>query len=41
MANSITQAVITAAQKLSKGVDALQFAEPTTHVYNPLSYAWA
>lgn len=41
MANSITQAVITAAQKLSKGVDSLDFSEPTTHVYNPLSYAWA
>ena len=25
--------------RLSKGVDALDFAEPTTHVYNPLVYA--
>jgi single-strand selective monofunctional uracil DNA glycosylase len=41
MANSITQAAIAAAQKLSKGVDALDFTEPTTHVYNPLDYAWA
>ena len=41
MADSITQAAIAAAQKLSQGVNALQFAEPTTHVYNPLDYAWA
>ena len=41
MASSITQAAIAAAQKLSQGVNALQFAGPTTHVYNPLDYAWA
>jgi len=32
---------LAAARKLSKGIDALRFAEPVTHVYNPLSYAWA
>lgn len=41
MFNSISEAAIAAAQKLSAGVDALHFAEPTTHVYNPLNYAWA
>lgn len=30
-----------AARKLSAGVDALEFAAPTTHIYNPLDYAWA
>lgn len=29
----------TITRRLSKGVDALDFAEPTTHVYNPLVYA--
>ncbi|QDT69913.1 Uracil DNA glycosylase superfamily protein [Planctomycetes bacterium MalM25] len=29
-----------AAKKLAKAVDALAFAEPVTHVYNPLAYAW-
>lgn len=32
--------LIAAAKKLSREVDALTFAEPVTHVYNPLSYAW-
>ena len=32
---------LTAARRLSKAVDALHFADPVTHVYNPLSYAWA
>ncbi|MFQ3224956.1 MAG: single-strand selective monofunctional uracil DNA glycosylase [Lentimonas sp.] len=41
MSNSITKAALTAARKLSAGVDALSFTEPTTHVYNPLDYAWA
>jgi single-strand selective monofunctional uracil DNA glycosylase len=31
---------IEAAEQLSRAVDALSFAEPTTHVYNPLNYAW-
>ena len=41
MSNSISEATIVAAQKLSAGADALNFAEPTTHIYNPLKYAWA
>lgn len=41
MPNLIAETAITAAQKLSRGVDALAFAEPTTHIYNPLNYAWA
>ncbi len=41
MTKSISEAAIEAAQTLSTGVDALQFAEPTTHIYNPLAYAWA
>lgn len=28
------------AKKLSAEVDRLDFSEPVTHVYNPLSYAW-
>jgi single-strand selective monofunctional uracil DNA glycosylase len=31
---------ISAAKKLAKEVDALRFAPPVTHVYNPLDYAW-
>ena len=31
---------ITAARKLAKAVDSLEFSDPITHVYNPLSYAW-
>jgi single-strand selective monofunctional uracil DNA glycosylase len=31
---------ITAAERLADAVDALSFAEPTTHIYNPLRYAW-
>ncbi|WP_233148313.1 single-stranded DNA-binding protein [Rhodopirellula sp. MGV] len=34
-----SKALITAARKLSKAVDQLEFAEPVTHVYNPLAYA--
>lgn len=29
-----------AARKLAREVDALRFAAPVTHVYNPLDYAW-
>jgi single-strand selective monofunctional uracil DNA glycosylase len=29
-----------AARRLSRDVDALRFAPPVTHVYNPLDYAW-
>ncbi len=32
--------LITAAAQLRDEVDALSFAEPVTHVYNPLAYAW-
>ena len=28
------------ARDLSKALDPLQFADPVTHVYNPLTYAW-
>ncbi len=37
---SITSDLVTAARTLNKAVDALSFSPPTTHVYNPLSYAW-
>ena len=30
-----------AAEELRDGVDALEFAPPVTHVYNPLRYAWS
>lgn len=30
-----------AALQLADAVDALKFSEPTTHIYNPLRYAWA
>ena len=32
--------LIDAARALSAAVDALPFAAPVTHVYNPLDYAW-
>ena len=35
------QALIDAARRLSAKVDALSFAPPVSHVYNPLDYAWA
>ncbi|MFT3734974.1 MAG: single-stranded DNA-binding protein [Rhodocyclaceae bacterium] len=37
----IADTLIAAARKLSAEVDAMRFAEPITHVYNPLDYAWA
>jgi single-strand selective monofunctional uracil DNA glycosylase len=40
MADDLSQAAIAAAQRLADAVDALSFAPPTTHVYNPLRYAW-
>lgn len=40
MSDSTSAAAIAAARKLAVGVDALRFAEPITHVYNPLQYAW-
>lgn len=35
------QALLAAARRLSAACDALTFASPVTHVYNPLAYAWA
>lgn len=32
--------LVAAAKRLSKQVDKLTFDAPTSHVYNPLSYAW-
>lgn len=32
--------VISISLELSKGVDALSFSVPVTHVYNPMKYAW-
>lgn len=31
---------VTAAKRLAKAVDTLEFSSPITHVYNPLIYAW-
>jgi len=41
MTESIADRLVAAAQQLRIAVDQLEFAEPTTHVYNPLDYAWA
>ncbi|MEC5385194.1 uracil-DNA glycosylase family protein [Uliginosibacterium sp. H3] len=38
---SIAQHLIAAARNLSAEVDAMRFAAPISHVYNPLDYAWA
>jgi single-strand selective monofunctional uracil DNA glycosylase len=38
--SSTSQALSTAAQKLSARTGRLKFAAPVTHVYNPLTYAW-
>lgn len=35
-----SQQLIDAAQELSAQVARLRFAEPITHIYNPLEYAW-
>ena len=37
---STAQNLLESARTLSKAVDALPFAAPITHVYNPLDYAW-
>ena len=37
---SIPNQLKISARKLRDAVDALTFAEPVTHVYNPLDYAW-
>jgi len=36
-----TDNLIAAARTLSAAVEAMRFAAPVTHVYNPLTYAWA
>ncbi|QDT03587.1 Uracil DNA glycosylase superfamily protein [Rubripirellula lacrimiformis] len=36
----VRKKLIAAARRLSKDVDALSFADPVSHVYNPLDYAW-
>ena len=36
----MSKRLITITRELSKGVGALSFSEPVTHVYNPLEYAW-
>jgi single-strand selective monofunctional uracil DNA glycosylase len=33
--------LLATSRKLAREVDALSFAPPVTHVYNPLAYAWA
>jgi single-strand selective monofunctional uracil DNA glycosylase len=40
MSDDLAKEVIAAAERLADAVDALNFAAPTTHVYNPLRYAW-
>jgi len=43
MNGSVTGArkkLIAAAKRLRRDVDLISFAEPVTHVYNPLKYAW-
>ncbi len=37
---AIASRLIDAAQTLSRDVDAMRFAAPVSHVYNPLDYAW-
>ncbi len=36
----MTTKLVKIAEKLAHEVEALSFAEPVTHVYNPLGYAW-
>lgn len=40
MAKKQIHQLVEAAEVLRKTVDALDFREPVTHVYNPLDYAW-
>ena len=37
----MTCALLEAARELATAVDRLSFGPPVTHIYNPLSYAWA
>jgi single-strand selective monofunctional uracil DNA glycosylase len=39
--NGPALALIAAARELSARVEALAFAPPVSHIYNPLAYAWA
>jgi len=39
--SSAIEKALAAARKLAKAVSKLHFAEPVTHAYNPLEYAWA
>lgn len=36
----MSSALVRIAKDLARAVDALSFAPPVTHVYNPLAYAW-
>ncbi len=38
---AIAQQLLDAARELARALDALRFAPPVAHVYNPLQYAWA
>ncbi len=40
MTAEFSNGAIEAAERLADAVDALHFAPPTTHIYNPLRYAW-
>ncbi|MFW5873940.1 MAG: uracil-DNA glycosylase family protein [Verrucomicrobiota bacterium] len=40
MPESTAQSVLAASEALAEAVEQLDFSEPTTHVYNPLRYAW-
>ena len=40
MTAEASSAAIAAAERLADAVDGLKFAPPTTHIYNPLRYAW-
>ncbi len=40
MNKSKSRDLIEATSQLSRAVDQLTFADPVTHVYNPLNYAW-
>ena len=39
--STIPEALISAARKLSDKVERFTFAPPVSHIYNPLTYAWA
>lgn len=37
---SVAEGILEAERRLSSGLESLRFGAPTTHVYNPLVYAW-